>query len=106
MTEKQKYIGAFLDGYFSDKKIQYGFFYFEELEKANKKAKKKYKIMKAKQKARELVNRYQNEVGMFSAESKKCALISVDEILSMKIVRKNDLTEEYWEEVKAEIENL
>jgi len=38
--------------------------------------------------------------------AKKCALITVDEILSMKIVRKDDLTDEYWEEVKREIELL
>lgn len=46
MTEKQKYIGAYLDGYFSDKKIEYGFAYFNELEKATRKAKKKYKQYK------------------------------------------------------------
>ena len=46
MTEKQKYIGAFLDGYFSDKKLEYGFSYFNELNKATKKAKKKYKQYK------------------------------------------------------------
>ena len=37
MTEKQKYIGAFLDGYFSDKTYSYGFTYFSALEKATKK---------------------------------------------------------------------
>lgn len=46
MTEKQKYIGAYLDGYFSDKKIEYGFAYFDHLEKATKKAKKKWKQYK------------------------------------------------------------
>ena len=46
MTEKQKYIGAYLDGYFSDKKLEYGLAYFNALEKATKKANKKYKQYK------------------------------------------------------------
>lgn len=46
MTEKQKYIDAYLDGYFSDKKIEYGFAYFNKLEKATLKAEKKYKQYK------------------------------------------------------------
>lgn len=47
MTPKEKYIGAFLDGYFSDKILDYGFKYFNELEKAEKLAKKKWKKYKA-----------------------------------------------------------
>ena len=40
MTKKQKYIGAFLDGYFSDKKLsEYNFDYLRLLEEATKKAK-------------------------------------------------------------------
>lgn len=47
MTEKEKYIGAFLDGYFSDKKhIEYGFVYFNNLEHATKMANKKWKQYK------------------------------------------------------------
>ena len=46
MTEKQKYIGAYLDGYFSDKKLEYGLAYFNALKKATKKANKKYKQYK------------------------------------------------------------
>ena len=46
MSEKQKYIGAYLDGYFSDKKLEYGLVYFNQLEKATKKAKKKFKQYK------------------------------------------------------------
>ena len=42
MTDEQKYIGAYLDGYFSDKKIKYGVAYFNELEKATKQSKKNY----------------------------------------------------------------
>jgi hypothetical protein len=47
MTEKQKYIGAFLDGYFVDKKFsEYNFDYIKALEYAEKKAKKKWKQYK------------------------------------------------------------
>ena len=47
MTEKQKYIGAFLDGYFIDKKFkEYGMDYIFWLENATKKAKKKWKQYK------------------------------------------------------------
>ncbi|WP_296683634.1 hypothetical protein [Flavobacterium sp.] len=46
MTEKQKYIGAFLDGYFSDKNIDYGFKYFSILEEATIKAEKKWEKYK------------------------------------------------------------
>jgi hypothetical protein len=41
MTKKE-YIGAFLDGYFSNKNIEYGFVYFNHLEKAEELAKKQY----------------------------------------------------------------
>jgi len=47
MTEEQKYIGAFLDGYFSDKKFkEYNFEYINALEKGLKKANKKWKQYK------------------------------------------------------------
>jgi hypothetical protein len=46
MTPKEKYIGAFLDGYFSDKLLNYGFTYFNEVENATKLAKKKWKQYK------------------------------------------------------------
>ena len=46
MKEKQKYIGAYLDGYFSDKNFEYGFEYFRKLEEAEKLAKKKWKQYK------------------------------------------------------------
>jgi hypothetical protein len=42
MTKKQKYISAYLDGYFSDKNIKYGFSYFNELDKTRKQAEKNY----------------------------------------------------------------
>lgn len=43
MTEKEKYIGAFLDGYFFDKKVKYGLKYFEMFDKATRIAEKKWK---------------------------------------------------------------
>ena len=43
---KKEYIGAFLDGYFSDKFLNYGFVYFNELEKAENLAIKKWKEYK------------------------------------------------------------
>jgi hypothetical protein len=47
MTKKQEYIGAFLDGYFFDKKFsQYDFEYVRAVEDAEKKAKKKWKQYK------------------------------------------------------------
>jgi len=46
MTEKQKYIGAFLDGFFAINKTEYGFQYFTELKNATKLAKKKWKQYK------------------------------------------------------------
>lgn len=50
MTEKQKYIGAFLDGYFADKKFkEYGMAYILELENGTQKAKKKWKQYKKQQ---------------------------------------------------------
>ena len=47
MTPKEKYIGAFLDGYFADKNFtEYNFYYIRALEYAEKKAKKKWKQYK------------------------------------------------------------
>ena len=46
MTEKQKYIGAFLDGYFSDKKVEFGMQYYSMLNNAIKKNEKKWKQYK------------------------------------------------------------
>ena len=47
MTKKKEYIGAFLDGYFVDKKFdQYNFEYIKALEEGEKKAKKKWKQYK------------------------------------------------------------
>ena len=46
MKEKQKYIGAFLDGYFAENKVEYGMLYFSILDNATKMAKKKWKQYK------------------------------------------------------------
>ena len=46
MTEKQKYIGSFLDGYFSDKKVEFGMQYYSMLNNAIDIADKKWKKYK------------------------------------------------------------
>jgi hypothetical protein len=46
MTQKQKYIGAFLDGYFSDKKVEFGMQYYSMLNNAIDIAEKKWKQYK------------------------------------------------------------
>lgn len=46
MTEKQKYIGAFLDGYFENNKLEYGMQYISKLNNAIDIAKKKWKQYK------------------------------------------------------------
>jgi len=46
MTKKEKYINAFLDGFFSDKNESYGMTYYHLLEEGTKKALKKYKQYK------------------------------------------------------------
>ena len=61
--------------------------------------------MTPKEKAKELFHRMYFETTT-KHYGKQCALIAVDEILSMKIVRKDDLTNEYWESVKQEIEKI
>ena len=67
--------------------------------------------MKAKQKAEELVNTYKvaNYPKLNKDESKKCALVAVDEIIYQ--IRWNlaygyEKQLEYWQEVKQEINNL
>ena len=59
--------------------------------------------MKAKDKAAELVNKYYQYFES-NTNAKECALIAVDEILSVVWYVPIDI--EYWEEVKKEIENL
>ena len=67
--------------------------------------------MTPKEKALELIEKFKiNDYDWIAQGNlycvKKHVLITVDEILSMKIVRKDDLTDEYWEAVKQEIQKL
>ena len=64
--------------------------------------------MTPKEKADELVNKFYNAAMNFSSTvrvrhelSKQCALIAVDEILSIQVVKDG-----FWQQVKTEIENL
>ena len=69
--------------------------------------------MTAKEKAKELIEKFEpfadyNQCGLFTEmermtiNAKKCALISVDEILN--ILNPMALDYEYWEEVEQELE--
>lgn len=65
--------------------------------------------MTAKQKAIELINRYNlvvldTALGGSNIRVKKCALIAVDEILSVNWQLQEDV--DYWKQVKQEIEKL
>jgi hypothetical protein len=75
--------------------------------------------MTPKEKAIELVDKFENIVptidGYYSYQemieehfnkSKQCALIVVDEILKITWVDKFLIVEDYWKEVKQEIEKL
>jgi hypothetical protein len=64
--------------------------------------------MNAKEKAKELIERYRSISLLEKYNSKECALIAVEEILSLKLwgktYGKND--RDFWIEVKAEIRNV
>ena len=67
--------------------------------------------MSPKEKAKELVDRFNLPSGLMSIERKQCALIAVDEIvatLNKEVYPRfqYDDTFEYWENVKNEIELL
>ena len=63
--------------------------------------------MEAKEKARELVRQYWDLGNMDIVKSKVCALIAVDEAIDESyLVDKTYCRQEYWEEVKQEIEKL
>jgi hypothetical protein len=64
--------------------------------------------MEAKEKAKELVDIFYNEV-KYMERAKQCALIAVDEILNQCLdYRDIDLCRSYnyWQEVKQEIKKL
>jgi hypothetical protein len=61
--------------------------------------------MTPKEKADELFNKYDNYPLTYEWK-KQCALIAVDEILKITWVDKFLITEDYWQEVKQEIEKL
>ena len=61
--------------------------------------------MTPKEKAEELIGRFDLPSGLMSVERKQCALIAVDEI--QEAVRYlDDDSEDYWYEVKNEIKKL
>jgi hypothetical protein len=58
-----------------------------------------------REKAVELVHKFAME-NKYYERAKQCALIAVDEILSINSVDKDEDLSNYWEEVKQEIEKL
>ena len=115
----QRYIKIFYQKVKFNFFINYFLFIFAEI---------KYKTMKAKDKAKKLVNKYcalhfeQKKGGLIIIDlekSKQCALIAVDQIIkvcpyisknnctSLEQVRADDIEfSEYWQEVKQEILKL
>lgn len=77
--------------------------------------------MTAQEKAKELIDKF-GKVNVYisieprdiecsakdldSNTSKQCALIAVDEILNTRAVRKDEWSDDYWQQVKEEIEKL
>lgn len=63
--------------------------------------------MTPKEKAKELVDRFNLPSGLMSIERKQCALIAVDEMLeTLWDLDKNEFENNYWQRVKEEIINL
>jgi hypothetical protein len=64
--------------------------------------------MTPKEKARELLDKYYNDRYYITlAQAKQCALIAVDEAIEESyLVDKTYCRQEYWQEVKQEIEKL
>ena len=62
--------------------------------------------MTPKEKAQELVNKFDGVGLQMRNEAIACALISVDEILSIRLVNKDSYLSTYWGKVKEEIESL
>jgi hypothetical protein len=71
--------------------------------------------MTPKEKAQELIKKFSFNTRCFSEtkgwedsffDAKECALIAVDEILSINSVDKDEDLSNYWEQVKQEIQKL
>ena len=70
--------------------------------------------MTPKEKANELLDKFNLPTGLMSIERKQCALIAVDEILNTNTLQDRScgfipLCEkhtEYWQEVKKELQNV
>ena len=64
--------------------------------------------MTSKLKAEELVNRfiYRRTDYVEIDDAKQCALIAVDEMLDNNLWFKDEVNNNYWQEVKQEIEKL
>jgi hypothetical protein len=62
--------------------------------------------MKPQEKAKELVNKFDGVGLQMRNEAVACALIAVDEIISVIDPETNFATWLYWKEVKQEIEKL
>lgn len=65
--------------------------------------------MTPKEKANLLYNKMVVDFGIDHWQIKQCALVAVDEILSMGIMAESgdwNMAKEFWEEVKQEIEKL
>jgi len=71
--------------------------------------------MKAKDKAIELIEKFNLDTGLMSTERKQCAVIAVDEIIQSGPSYPYDIqfdsmphfrSLKYWQEVKQEIERL
>ena len=62
--------------------------------------------MSPKEKAKELVDKFDGVGLQMRNEAIACALICVDEILSINSIDKDLELSDYWEEVKTEIQQL
>jgi len=65
--------------------------------------------MSPKEKAEQLYNKMVVDFDIDHWQIKQCALVAVDEILSMGIMSESgdwNMAKEFWEEVKQEIEKL
>lgn len=66
--------------------------------------------MTPKEKAKELVEKYDETLTYIESKSKakQCALIAVDEIISIKLLwfQKDTESLDYWKEVKQELLNM